>query len=460
MIEENPAGYALERADRRRRLPILLAATFAIRLPFIVTGLMESVRFRSNDSVGYLKLAKNLGAGYLDRSADLFDLGLNRTPAFPLFVLATGGTVQPIFTVVAQLLLSGLIVGLTYVIGRRYFGDTVATVAALVMALDPASAVYSALLQPETLGTVLLVAAVWLVLPRPNPHRLAFLGGGLLLGSAVLVRPIALALPIVVVPAVWFLWRHQKPMAACLAVVVGFAVPVGGWTLRNQLVAGVPTVSSILGEQLLTTGAAGAVQQERTLERVDGETYLRREVDDRAGEDANSAERSRVAADLAVRQILKHPVGMVKHLAGGAARTMGGPARQMVLTTLAGRRVGDRLYAGGPTAFPAPLAAALVVLQLAFLAVVYLGMVVGAWVLVRRRSWAMLALLVGLIAYFGLSAPGLAGHSRFRVPATPYIALLAGVGLMHLRHRRSSPETPIGQPSPVGHGGALDSPTV
>ncbi len=73
---------------------------------------------------------------------------------------------------------------------------------------------------------------------------------------AILTRPIALYLPLVVVAM--FLFRHGR-----LAVLAAFSIAAllapGTWIVRNYLRSGVATLSSIEGENLLLYRAGGAI---------------------------------------------------------------------------------------------------------------------------------------------------------------------------------------------------------
>ena len=73
--------------------------------------------------------------------------------------------------------------------------------------------------------------------------------------------------------------------------------------------------------------------------------------------------------------------------------------------------------------------------------------VVGCAALIARRQWAA-ACLAGLLPAILLYLPGLASNARFRAPAEPFLALLAGAGTAALaRTRRGRGDTPPGSRS-------------
>jgi hypothetical protein len=65
----------------------------------------------------------------------------------------------------------------------------------------------------------------------------------------------------------------------------------------------------------------------------------------------------------------------------------------------------------------------------ALLGLTYAGSGFGIVALVSGRRWFTLALLLLPLLYF-LLVPGAPSNPRFRVPAMPYICLLAGLGIM------------------------------
>lgn len=237
----------------RQALLIALGLGLAARLAAFAAGSPEPRRFFTLDAGHYLQLARDLRGGYLDPSAETFSVGLLRTPGYPLFAapwLAIGG---PAALVLGQILLASSSIVLTFVLARRLFDTAAAGGAAIVLALDPASVVYACLLQPETLFTLILVAAAlaW---------RTALLGSaraaavtGVLLGFATLTRPIAVFSPLALLLAPWLsaaFTKARRPAVAA-ALLVPFLSLAGGWTVRNWLVAGAPVLSTIEGTNLL-----------------------------------------------------------------------------------------------------------------------------------------------------------------------------------------------------------------
>lgn len=65
------------------------------------------------------------------------------------------------------------------------------------------------------------------------------------------------------------------------------------------------------------------------------------------------------------------------------------------------------------------------------LGVIYLAGIVGVLVLLRRKDWFGLSLLILPVLYYML-LPGAPSNPRFRVPVMPYLCLLGGIGCIRL----------------------------
>ncbi len=158
----------------RRWLPLIVGLAVGIRISL---GLMHP--FHLPDSLDYDTLARALVAhqpyacgNQNPAAADVAPYLASRMPGYPLFlaaIYALGGGVKAVM--VLQGLMGGMIVILTYLIGKRLH-EPAALLAALLLALDPLSIGFSAALLSETPFTLCLLASLWLclkVLPQVVP---------------------------------------------------------------------------------------------------------------------------------------------------------------------------------------------------------------------------------------------------------------------------------------------------
>ncbi|MFO7675628.1 MAG: glycosyltransferase family 39 protein [bacterium] len=370
----------------------------ASEVEFLLTGL------HSSDTQEYLALARGIGQG-------AFGWGgahsAWRVPGYPLFLFLLGRQVWLILLV--QVLLGVATVALVWATVRRLAGPLHAPVAALIVAVDAGSVLMAGVLLAETLFTFLLASSLWL-----------FLGGrrawaAVVLGSAVLVRPVAVA---AVVPLFAFLLVRVGRRQALAFGLIFLLLPVG-WAARNLTRFGRPTLSTDTAFNLYYTHA-GILLREQT------------------GCDEASV-RNELVADLASDRDIRNPVLLADRLAGRAlARILGDPVRYAwihargtarilasvqsddIIQRVRGARARPELPGwAGLRSDPAKLLAA--AFELLLLTVVYCA---GLAAVLRRGAVPVtgLALAVGLLLVLAAS-PLTAG--RLRVPAMPFLAVAA-----------------------------------
>jgi 4-amino-4-deoxy-L-arabinose transferase-like glycosyltransferase len=410
----------------------ILGIALVLRLPIFILDFFHPDRFFTFDAHGYVTAATNFHQAYFQPDSPLFELGLRRPPGYPGLirgVYAIAGD-RPWVVILLQVAMGVATVGLVYLLGRRLFGPAVGAWAALALAVDPISIVLANYLQPEIPYTLLLVGGSLLWLRGLQDRSWWWgVGAGMVLGLGVLVRPVGLYLPVILIPVSLLLhggaWR--KRLAFVFALLLAFSVPVGGWIAHNARATGVATLSTVESINLLNWRAAGALAEDEGISVTQAQDQLERELAQRVRPDMNEAERSQVAASLAVRTLLRHPVGAVKTWVRGAVAMLVGPGRDELL-----RLLGISNHAGGTSI-------ALVGLEFLVYGLILAGAVWGVRVLVRDRRWSELALVLAFILYFVIVSSGLNAYSRLRVPAMPFIALLAGCGYNAAIPRRVNP---------------------
>jgi hypothetical protein len=141
--------------------------------------------------------------------------------------------------VTANILLSALIVVSGAQVARQLLPDRVAILTAWILALWPTLVIYVTIIASELLFLLLITLALQVWLSTHIKPELRGILVGVLIGAAALVRPLALALPIVWMLAWLFGERrkwseHAPPRAKTLVIVfVSMAVVIAPWTLRN-----------------------------------------------------------------------------------------------------------------------------------------------------------------------------------------------------------------------------------
>jgi 4-amino-4-deoxy-L-arabinose transferase-like glycosyltransferase len=248
------------------------------------------------DAQGYAGIAANLERG------EGFTLGegatqpsSNYSPGLPLLtgsIYKLTGGVHERFARLVLALIGSLSVLFSYLIGRRLSGPLAGLIGAGAVAIYPALLEYQGMFMSEPLAASLLSGAVlallWAdtrgarVLSRP-PVR-GWLAPGLLLGALALTRPeyLAISLPIAVVV---FARRGRDDWRAglvqALVMLVGLAVVVAPWTVRNEVALGRFVPISTGGGQVLFAGSympSGGDPERVGAEVLERHPELRREL--------------------------------------------------------------------------------------------------------------------------------------------------------------------------------------
>jgi hypothetical protein len=416
------------RRERVELCGVLVLAT-ALRLALLLPAAGSPQRYWSQDDREYLGIAHHLHASYLASSGRWFDLGLRRTPVYPLFLRGVFDVFGShyVAVVAVQLVFSVATVALTYWLGSLIVPRRYALVAAAALAIDPASIVFSNQMLSETLFALLLTAALALaVLARQHSSLGVACLAGVLLGVAILTRPVAQYLPLVLAVAVAAAPTalRRSALAVAVAMVVGSVVLVGAWVVRNEAKTGVATVSTIDGYNMLQYRAVGALVEDgepRNLAQHDVLVRLAPHV--RPGDNAARISRAELGVGLSI--LAQHPVGALKSWARGEAKLLVGPARTETAV----------LLTGSPDVRGPALNALVVVEELVTIVIVVagglgiLGLLVGR--IRRPELWFLAATVIYLVAVSG----GPEAYSRFRVPVAPLLVVL-GAGALEAVNAR------------------------
>jgi 4-amino-4-deoxy-L-arabinose transferase-like glycosyltransferase len=264
------------------RVQLLLIFMLALGLRLTLAAVWYTDDLRQFDSGDYALY--RIGAEHWLAQGDFNNsLFLVRPPLFPLLIALLGANNLTVLLVNA--VIGALCAPLTVVLSR-VLSSRSAYLAGLIVALDPASIVYSSFLGPEPLANLFLLVAIITVLLSWNAQMpRAALGlaalAGLALALSMAARPAAfmLWLPL----GLWLLLRDRRRWQRMMVFVVPCAAWVLLWTGHNASVLGSPTYSTISTYNLLYYRAA-AVERFATGSDIDVVyTRLSREVEDHLG---------------------------------------------------------------------------------------------------------------------------------------------------------------------------------
>jgi 4-amino-4-deoxy-L-arabinose transferase-like glycosyltransferase len=233
----------------------IAAVAFALRLAYVLS-FSKDLHF-GLDSLWYKLSAANIaaGRGFVD-PARFYRSGSTVATAFrpPLYSAFLAMVIKAVDNKQQTFQIAGCIVGAITVVligllGRRLGGNAVGLCAAVLAALSPALIGFDASVMSENIYVPLVTAAllaVYAAIDRPAWPRWGLVG--MLIGASMLTRGDALLmLPIVVVPAAIVArrtdrWRLVIPI---VAAVIGAAIVVGPWLVRNDARVGEPTLATL-----------------------------------------------------------------------------------------------------------------------------------------------------------------------------------------------------------------------
>jgi len=401
-------------------------------LAFILRA-MWLVRAGSDWAVGadshlYLALAQGLRAGcgfapYLGRCGPP---EVMRTPGYPVFLVPFLAHLR--LAILTQAALGALVcLIVARFVGRRV--DPIAGIlAAAIVAVDVPTILNSKELITESLFQAVLTPAIFAAL-EGNP----FLAGAML-GVAAIVRPVAEVLvPLVAMPFV--VKRNWRGAVAAMSVPI---LIICAWAIRNERVAHVftLTVEGPMNLYLYTAPAVLARHDRVPLESV--ELAFARDAamqvpSQQTGGDSefaplygydptvaaleNNPALSNFMLSRSVAVILAHPIAFAIDTLEGFVRLAIEPYEL---------QTGWHGAIANPRALVAIRLAASA-FQCVVLAVIWIGVFRALWQRPRDwERWILLGAALMLIIPPAIFANGLS--MRFRSPAIPFLAVLAGIG--------------------------------
>ncbi len=382
------------------------------------------------DSSEYERLALNLVRHGRFSLADAPPLvpDHTRTPMYPLVLAAVEATTgpNPVAAALAGAAAGAATAGLLSAVARHLLGPGPAVVGGLVLALDPTSAAYSALLLTEPLFTLLLTAGLLTFAGALASGAARPLGrAGLWLGLAALTRPIGAFLPLCLAGTYAARCRRRRSRAAAglVLLLAGSAIVTLPWAIRNRLTGG-PLGLSTVGPTTLYYHRAGAVLADAA--GISREAARRQLAARLADELRHGGAVDRATEQLMTRSalaIIRADLPRYARLHAEGVGRMLGPSPEPLFLLLGWLGPDRRPVAGRASHWALATS-----LEATGLAVLYAAAAVGTWrALGSSKGWLAAPALVAVTYAVLLSGPE--AYPRFRVPVMPALAWLAALGL-------------------------------
>jgi hypothetical protein len=439
-----------EIAKSRRALLIIALAALGLRMfPVLTRSDLGWAMEPNGDSAAYIELALGLkkGCGFAhwttNRCASTPES--NRTPGYPLWLSIMPGLRAALLM---QALMSAVLSFCVGLFAAALAGASSGICAAALLALDVPSIVSSCQIMSETLFTTLLTGAVLIELEvlvncKGSLANYALLAlASVMFGLALLVRPVAEFIVPVGVFAPLLLGRCSVAERLRLGALVAAGPLLCGtaWMVRNYKVAGVAALSTIGSLNFFYYRAIGTLAF--ASRRGWTATLLQTHPVPNIG-----------LFSQAGAIILRHPVAFIAMTLWSFLYLCWVPDRAPLARILGVLRLArlqnpgsvrieavvHQLWRGNVAGLGAIFAhefyassvlLSLVVLQLLMMAFTWLGVALALkkYASLRSPMGSSILFVFAIAAVTLVLAAGPEAVARFRVPATPLLGLMAGIG--------------------------------
>ena len=380
------------------------------------------------DEQQYSQLAENVvqGSGFGWAPGNPTSI---RPPLYPLLLAGiwkVTGLRNLIAVRVIQVAVMMFATALLYRLALLAYGIAVARWATVLFWLAPSFIFFNLLILTETLFTFLVIAFTLLsVMLISSPRGKTALLCGLSLGLAALTRSVLWPLPLLFCPLLMVVVKGapKTRLLMALFVLVGYAIVVTPWAIRNTRLQGVVEVVDTMGGLNMRMGNYEYTPDERMWAAVDilGEqNWAYGLARDFPGHRPTEGEKDKWAQAKALEYMRRHPAQTMRRSLIKFA-DFWGLEREFVAGVKSG------MYSP-PWWFVAFAASAIL---LCYPVVAILGGL-GVW-MARPDSWKthLFLLLPGLFILFGHVLAF--GHSRYHLPLMPVLSVYAGAFVVRWR---------------------------
>jgi len=396
----------------------ILASALMIRI--LIAFLGEDKLW--NDEIDYDRIATNLlkyhqFTEYPGRPYSY------RPPGYPFFlaaIYAVFGIGNHMAVRLIQALIGAVSALLLYLLGKEMMGERTGIIGGLIWAFYPTAVAYTGYLYSETIFMTLLLASLYLMVAgmKAEGRRgiLYFAGGGLFYGMAMLTREVLLAfVPFLLA---WLAWQTLRKRRVEIIRLIAFTVMVMGvllpWTVRNYSVHGHLILISTNGGCNFYYGnnPETPLQHSWRFSSMD-DLKVRSQLFRLTGDDA--VLRNKLGYKLALGYILRRPDLFL-------VRFVGKIMDMWEIDRVPVGRIKDGYY---------PWMDGFARMGFIGLVGVYYIMTVSLGAIGFMRSprdgwwWLTLTFLLG----FSLILALVYGHTRYRMPLMPFMAVYASMGI-------------------------------
>ena len=366
-----------------------------------------------------------------------------RTPGYPLFLAAifkmTGVNLMAV--VLAQLLLSGLLIINAYRITTLLSNQVIGLWAAALVGIDYLFIDFFAYILSDLLFAIIISTVFYYLIVFMKQHeqrlRAAFIIG-ILLAIATWVRPLPYYLvPLLAVALMVYVWRtaqFPKAIIWLLLLVVPSLILVGSWQVRNKAVIGTYQYTSIDSVNLYHYYAADIIAHEKNISF----SAAQQQLDNQAkAQHLRGLDVYRYYQHQGLTILFSHPVLSARQVLVGAFHTMLGVDSGMFYYNDSEWQHHEQLHMSfyryatmtDYIKFSCIAIFYLINLMLIFATLYFVIKVLAS----KANRPAVIACLL-MMGYFLFLSSNVCGYARFRLPFQLMLDCFAVLGIFELAH--------------------------
>jgi len=396
-----------------------------------------------SDSAEYFKLAENLLSlrTYTLSATAPYLSEYFRSPGYPFFIAYTAFGF-PTMIIIWQFILIVVTAYLIFLMSKQFLPVKWAIVPPLLFLLDPTTIFQTTVVLSDSLFVFLIVLSVYLIFFKPRAEYW-LLVAGLVLGYSVLVRPIGFLL-IFGLLFFYILQNWNKISAktffvsAAIMLTAFFAV-ITPWLVRNYIKTGVWNLSSVSAYNLIQYNLPKYLS---VSENIDYET-AREQILKASGfsneQELRDLKNTPALTSFSIGYLLNHNIfkysefHLIKTLPFFFTSSIESFMSHNLFSSLSyqqpnpGVNFTDLILKGNVKNLITQLSGQLVYSLEKLCWLVIFILVLGAWWL-NKKQRLYIGLFWAIILYFAILT-GPVSYSRYRLPVTPFLFIMAVLGL-------------------------------
>lgn len=374
-------------------------------------------------------------------------------PLYP-FLLAVWKFLFGSFTLfpILQMVFAGFSAFLIFLLGKKFFSEKVGFLASFLFMIDPTVIFHTLTLMTDITYVFLLVLSVWLLFGSDYENRyVVCLFAGLIFGLSLLTRSVSTFLIFLIVPIYYIVKRKEidskKILAQLLIIVLAYAAVAVPWMIRNKEVSGVFGIGADKDVNLFHYYVPNFLSYKKGISVDAARDILVQDLAKKIGpaqaENWGTLSNSPAVESVALKYIESDPIGYGKfHLIKTIPFFLSSGIKNFILSyndmmgfetfnTNGGNMTDLILHARLGQFIEEIKVQPWVTLEEVYWVLVVIFMLVA--VLFSKNRVYVLSFAI-IVVYFAV-ATGSVAYSRYRLPALPFMLLLACQGFMILKNK-------------------------